>query len=90
MKLKAMLTVDLKNCSSEQRTTLNNEMARLKWAKHRSLTTLWTASFEENISEPSAYKITQNDLITATSKANILNYDVAVLFSENNMREYVF
>jgi len=89
MKLKTMLTVDLKNCSSEQWATFNNEMERLKWAKHKSLTTLWTSTFEENVSEPSAFKITQNDFITATSKANILNYDVAVLFSENNMKEYV-
>jgi len=89
MKLNAMLTVDLKNCSSEQRTIFNKEMELLKWAKHKSLTTLWTASFEENVSEPNAYKVTQNDLETATTKAKITKYDVAVMFSEYYMREYV-
>jgi hypothetical protein len=89
MKLKAMLTVDLKDITSQQRLTFNNEIAELKWVKHRSLTTLWTASFEENVSEPSAFKITQACIKTATTKAKITKYDVAVMFSDYIMREYV-
>jgi hypothetical protein len=89
MKLKAMLTVDLKNCTSEQRIIFNKEMELLKWAKHKSLTTLWTASFLENVAETDAFLKTKSDLVNATTKAKITKYDVAVMFSEYNMREYV-
>jgi hypothetical protein len=89
MKLKAMLTVDLKNCTSEQRVTFNKEMEQLKWAKHKSLTTLWTASFLENVNEPDAFVETKSDLVKATSKAKITKYDVAVMFSDYFMREYI-
>jgi hypothetical protein len=88
MKLKAMLTVDLKNCTPLQRISFNSALAQLNWHKHKLLTTLWTATFGENISESDAYKITQNNLKLATSKAGISDYDVAAMFSEYVMREY--
>jgi hypothetical protein len=88
MKLHAILTVDLKNCSSEQRTTFNNEMERLNWIKHKLLTTLWAGNFNDDTNETAAFIATQKCLKTAAEKANIVHYDVAVQFSVYNMREY--
>ncbi len=88
MKINAVLTVDLKNTSSEQRTIFNDSLSKLNWYKLNRLTTLWKASFEEGASEVSALTITKSNVAKAATNAKIIHYDVAVHFGTNPVTEY--
>lgn len=76
MKLKVLLTVDLPDAVSHDRQKFNDELARLQWIKIDELTTVWTATFKDGITEPNVEQTVVSDLKRAKAVGGIhtVNY----------------
>jgi hypothetical protein len=83
-----LLSIDLNNVSSEQRSVFNQALADEKWVKHSRLTTVWTAVFQEDVTESGAVGTTKKDVTTAASKAKITNYDALIHVGDSKPTEY--
>lgn len=83
MGLKAMLTVDLNRTTEDQRNTFNRELEVEKWAKIKILTTMWQATFQDNVSEDGVIRISKSDVAKAAATAGITSYDVGLMIGQN-------
>ena len=62
MGYKVLLTFDLNDVTSTQRTAFYEKLEELKWSRVGKLTTTWKCSFEEGISRIDATKVVISDL----------------------------
>ena len=80
MGLKAMVTVDLnQNVTSSERRTFNEKMAERKWTKVEPLTTVWRASFNDDIEYEDVVRTTKSDVRQAVKEADIDSFEAGVM-----------
>lgn len=76
MGYKVLITFDLNNVSTAQRTAFYEKLEELKWSRVGRLTTTWKCSFKESISRLDVSKEVKSDLEKAKlhSRANEVEY----------------
>lgn len=79
MSLHMMLTVDLKNATSNARAVFDAKMAEKKWSKSPNVTTTWTAIFSADAPPQGAINATKTDVADAARQAGIMVYEAVCL-----------
>lgn len=80
----ALLTVDLHQATDKQRQDFNDALASRNWAKSGVVTTAWTASFKQGITEAAALTETKKDVQDSAAAAKLTGrWDALVLFGVN-------
>ena len=89
MGYKALLTLDLDNKTSyETRKSFYDYLKDQKWVKLDSLTTVWTASFHDDITYNKAIDITKGDVQDAAKHSGVSSYDAAVQLGKSDAIEF--
>jgi hypothetical protein len=78
----------LNEITADQRKLFNEALAKDKWAKHNRLTTIWTAVFQEGVTEEGAVQTSKNDVARAAQAAKITSYDVLMHVGDSKPLEY--
>lgn len=82
MALHSILSCDLnKGTPGEKRDLFYRELQDKKWFKINELTTLWYASWKEEMKPEAIIKETKADVAAAAAKAEIEHYDAFVAVS---------
>jgi len=71
MGYKVLITFDLNDVTSSQRTAFYEKLEELKWSKVGKLTTTWKCSFNDNVSRNNASDEVISDLKTAKQYAKM-------------------
>lgn len=76
----SILTLDLNDeVTSEQRDAFYNELENRKWNKINSLTTLWYASWKDDVTDEGIIVITKSDVEGAAKVAKVQHYDASAV-----------
>ncbi|MFZ2327379.1 MAG: hypothetical protein WAW73_10705 [Rhodoferax sp.] len=74
-----LLTLDLnRETSSAARDKFYEELEQLQWKKINQLTTLWYATWKDDLSEAGIIATTKSDVEVAASAAKVAHYDAAL------------
>ena len=83
-----MLSVDLEGgVTSEQRRLFNAELAKMNYQKDPTLTTVWTATWD-NATEDSAYKNVLAVVSGAATTAKITQYRLIAQFGTTSAKRH--
>ena len=75
----SLLTLDLnRETSSEARNKFYAELEKLQWMKINQLTTLWYATWKDDVSDQGIIDTTKGDVEKAANAAGVTKYDAAV------------
>lgn len=84
MALKAMLSLDLNNVTSEQRDKFYDVLKKSNLTKIETLTTVWKAVFQEGLTVERAIKTIKDIVSAAATAARVTRYDAAVMVGERD------
>lgn len=85
MGYKALITLDLSNATSDQRSIFYQVLEDEKWIKLKNLTTSWKASFDEVLTRDGCIDILISDMSKAKAKSKVNRVDYAIQLSKPDL-----
>jgi hypothetical protein len=81
----ALVTLDLKKATDDERLTFNNVLIGENWTKIKSLTTAWKILFNDHATREFAIEALKSDLKKAKEKSKIKKVEFAIQLDKSDL-----